>query len=251
MTAFPAMNRMGMVAYSPDEPAAAPAPAAPAAEPAAADPAPAEPAAAPAEAPPADASLIGDAGKPAEGDAPKDDAAPADEAKPAVVPDAYEIALEGVTVDAAMVEAATPLFKELGLSNDQATKVAGFYAEQLPKITENVATQINQQLADNAAQLRTEWARDALADPELGAGKEVQFRETMGVVAKFRDAFCSPEFVGFLAESGLGNHPEMIRMMAKAGREIGEGSFHTPSGGAKPPGDAVQLFYGDAYAPKT
>jgi hypothetical protein len=58
-----------------------------------------------------------------------------------VVPESYElVAPDGVTLDAASVEAATPVFKELGLTNEQANKLVP------------IATQMAQRIQDQANQ---------------------------------------------------------------------------------------------------
>src|SRR5437879_843733 len=61
---------------------------------------------------------------------PKDPAKPADAAK---APEAYTdfTAPEGYTLDAKTIDAVMPIFKELGLTQDQAQKLVTFHASQL------------------------------------------------------------------------------------------------------------------------
>jgi hypothetical protein len=48
---------------------------------------------------------------------------PAPAADAPVVPEKYELALEGLTLDPALVEAADPMLRDLGLTNEQAGKL--------------------------------------------------------------------------------------------------------------------------------
>mgnify|MGYP000700477353 CR=1 FL=1 len=64
------------------------------------------------------------------------------------------------------------------------------------------------------------------------------------VAKKALDTFGTPEFRTLLNESGLGNHPEMIRMMFRAGKAISEDKF-VPAGSGSPKGakDAANALY--------
>jgi hypothetical protein len=233
-----AERRVGRYMRAPDHPAD-PAPAAPAADPAPApaDPAtpPADPAAPPADpapaapadpaAPPAadpddsdDTALGGkkpdpDPGKPADPD-------PADPEAPAhVVPEAYELtAPEGLTIDADLLAEATPIFKEAGLSNDQAQAILPA-AKSLMEKTQQATIQT---MIDGGNQQRKAWLDAAKADEQIGGNK---WDASLGSAAKALDALGHPEGSEFrtaLNETGFGNHPEMIRIFARLGLMVGE-----------------------------
>ncbi|MEW6626576.1 MAG: hypothetical protein AB1431_07290 [Pseudomonadota bacterium] len=160
----------------------------------------------------ADESALGgkakepEAAEPAEPDAP-------------VVPEAYDLtAPEGMTIDPALLEEATPIFKEIGLSNEAANKVLPL-AQSLMTKTHEAAVQ---SMIDAGAQQRKAWLDEAKADPEIGGGK---WDATLHSAAKALDALGYPEgspFRAALTETGFGNHPEMIRAMAKVGAMVGE-----------------------------
>lgn len=180
-----------------------------------------------------DTSLMGKAGAESgdgsdaadgeEGDKDGDD----DTAKAAdAVPDTYELTLpEGVTLDTELLAEATPVLKELGLTNDQASKLTPL----VPKIYERVA----KQQIDAFAELRKGWAKETVQDKEIG-GKN--WPETEAFVAKALDTFGSPsemkevdgkmvetnEFRILLNETGLGDHPAMVRMFRAIGQKVGE-----------------------------
>lgn len=184
---------------------------------------PVTPAAPSGEAPPAAAepetSLLGGEKKP-EGETP-----PAAETPPAlVVPEKYEISAEGIDLDQAAIDEATPVFKEMGLTNDQANQLMPAAA----KFRESVAQATLQQLVDAGAKQKAEWAEAARADPDIGGGK---LEETLHLSGKALDALGYPEGSDFrkvLTETGFGNHPEMVRMMRKVGELVSEDGFPRP-----------------------
>ena len=62
------------------------------------------------------------------------------------------------------------------------------------------------------------------------------------------DAFGTDPLKQLLAESGLGNHPEVIRFMYRAGKAISEDSYVGNSQGANPKGGVPKDFNGIANA---
>jgi hypothetical protein len=121
-----------------------------------------------------------------------------------------------VEIDQALLAEATPFFKEAGLSNEQ--------ANQLAPLALKVQERILAKQADDFAALRTDWAKEAKKDKEIG-GKN--WAETESLAAKALDTFGAgegSEFRKLLTESGFGDHPEMIRMFRKIGEKLGEDS---------------------------
>lgn len=175
-------------------------------------------------------------------DADPDDAPKPDGPAAPVVPEAYELeALEGMTIDAELLEEATPIFKEIGLSNEAANKVLPV-AKSLMEKTRDATIQ---QMVDAGAQQRKAWLDEAKADPEIGGGK---WDATLHSAAKALDALGYPEgspFRAALTETGFGNHPEMIRAMAKVGAMVGEdGDFIRSDAGVKVEETREQRWYG-------
>ena len=143
------------------------------------------------------------------------------------VPDNYDLAApEGLTLDPAAIALATPVFRELGLSNEQANKlmpVAGQFAQGL-------LDRRNRQMLGQVEADRKAWLDAAQADPEIGGR---HWATTIGTAARALDALGlikgSP-FRVLLDESGLGNHPEMIRAFQRVGKAIAEDGFERSSG---------------------
>lgn len=168
-----------------------------------------------------------------------DDKPAADEA-PAGAPEAYELALEGTTLDAEAVAEAEPVLRELNLSNEAANKLLPVAANLVAKTADRTV----QQIIEAGATQRKEWLDAFKADPEIGGAKEA---ETVGLAARALDYFGHPvgsEFRKALTETGFGNHPEMIRMMRKVGEMVGEDGFVRTDAGAKSEQPTETRWYG-------
>jgi len=127
-------------------------------------------------------------------------------------PEKYEFKpQEGRVFDEAILAAYSDVARELNLSNEDAQKV-------LDKVAPVMA---ERQLAQIEA-AKNEWAESAKSDKEFGGEK---ITENLGTAKKALDAFGTPELKALLNESGLGNHPEVIRLMYRAGKAISEDKF--------------------------
>lgn len=156
------------------------------------------------------------------------------------VPEAYElVAPEGIILDPALIEAATPIFKDMGLSNDQANKLMPIAAQMAQRIGDN----LNQQILDSVATERANWLNTAKNDTEIGGQN---WDASLVTAAKGLDTLGfvkgSP-LRNLLDESGLGNHPEMIRAFVKVGKAIGEDGFERGAGSAAIIRDKAEILY--------
>lgn len=175
----------------------------------------------------------------------KDDADKA--GQPAGAPEKYELkAPEGMDFDGAAFEAAEPTLRELGLSNEQAQKLVDTYAKDIvPKIFERANQNLNQVAADR----RKEWNDSFEKDPDIGGPKK---DATIAAAARAFDHYGIKKGEGLrqlLDESGLGNHPDMIRFVARIGADLEEGSFER-GGATTTPKSAEQKLYDAAFQPK-
>lgn len=141
-----------------------------------------------------------------------------DEGKPQGAPDKYEFKLpDGVQLDEKGIGAYSEVAKELGMSQDAAQKV-------LDKMGPVIAGRHTETLN----QARTQWLESTKVDKEYGGEK---LQENLGIAKKALDQFGTPELRTLLNESGLGNHPEIIRAFYRAGKAISEDGF-VPGGRA-------------------
>lgn len=142
-----------------------------------------------------------------------------DQAKPQGAPDKYEFKLpEGVQLDDKGTTAFSEVAKELNLSQDAAQKV-------LDKMGPVIAGRH----AEALSQAKAQWVEATQNDKEYGGEK---LSENLAVAKKALDTFGSPELRTLLNESGLGNHPEIIRAFFKAGKAISEDKFVPATGGS-------------------
>ena len=135
-----------------------------------------------------------------------------EEVKPDVAPESYDfVAPEGSVYDPKVISEFSVVAKELNLSQEKAQSVL-----------EKMAPAIKAQHMEQLESLKTEWLASAKSDKEFGGEK---LSENLGYAKKAMDAFASPELRSLLEESGLGNHPELIRAFVKAGKAISEDTF--------------------------
>lgn len=154
-------------------------------------------------------------------------------------PEVYEFkAIDGKEFDPEVLTTFSDVAKELDMPQEAAQKMLDKLA---PKIQERQMQQLEA--------VRSEWAQSSQNDKEFGGEA---LKENLAVAKKSLDAFGSPELRSLLEVSGLGNHPEIIRFMFKAGKAISEdryvgsssGSSATKGNGIKSFSDAASGLYG-------
>lgn len=170
------------------------------------------------------------------------------------VPETYAAfrAPDNYTLDPAAVEAALPIFKELGLTQDQAQKL----------VDAQIAREIALAKAPDAAvtAMRNEWRGKTNSDAELlatvdkNSGKtgmdavKINIARTLAVLP----VDLQVEFKDAMNLTGAGDHPAFVRAFNKLASFVTEGSHVTGAGpsalGQKPPGaptkpSAAQALY--------
>jgi Ca2+-binding RTX toxin-like protein len=151
-------------------------------------------------------TVVGDAGQ---------DTAKGEDTAPAGAPEKYEDFKlpEGVAVDAAAIEAFTPLAKELGLSQEAAQKLVDFQAAHLQAFKTAAAAE-QEQAAAQWAETTTKWRDSATSDKEYGGDKlQASVAGMKAVTEKVLGAEGAKAFTEALDMSGLGNHPEVLRFL--------------------------------------
>ena len=128
-------------------------------------------------------------------------------------PDTYaDFAMpEGIEVDAAVLEEALPVFKELGLTQDAAQKLVDFQAARVQAE--------GQKQVDAFTQLKQDWHDQSVNDSEFGGDA---FAENVALAQAALNNFGTPELKQLMEDYGVGNHPEMLRFMIKVGKLTAE-----------------------------
>lgn len=161
---------------------------------------------------------------------------------------------EGVQVDQELIDALGPEFKEIGLTGKQAQKLADKFTEIQTKRATEYANKPEGQWSMASYQYfqkhgtPDKWADTAKADKEIGGAKWDAKGGTVETAVRAVNTLGSPGLKEYFEASGAGNHPEVIRFMAKVGAMIKEDN--TADGGAggsgKPVDAAHMLFPNDA-----
>lgn len=142
----------------------------------------------------------------------------ADKAKPEGAPEKYEFkAPEGQEYDSNLLSAFEAAAKDANLPQDAAQK-----------LLDKMAPQLAERQGEQVLAIRKDWFEQSKADKEFGGDK---LEVNLAIAKKALDTFGTPELNKLLVSTGLGNHPEMIRLMFKAGKAISEDSF-VPGGTA-------------------
>ncbi|MCP5057736.1 MAG: hypothetical protein GY937_13570, partial [bacterium] len=118
---------------------------------------------------------------------------------------------EDVQLDTAVLAEAAPLFKEWGLSQDQAQQAVDFYAKQVQAIS----------AAQTGAhdQLMSEWRINSENDSDIGGDN---LPEAVALAQAAINKFGTPELKQLLHDHGVGNHVEVIRVFRNVGKLTAE-----------------------------
>ena len=181
----------------------------------------------------------GDKSKEGEDGADKTDKSKTDDGKAEGPPEKYEFTMpEGMELDTALAEKVDPVLRELGLSNEQANKLASTFAEYRASESQRQSDAYTQQVE--------EWGQQARDDKEFGGAA---FEKNVAAAQTAIGKFGTPELKTLLAD-GLGNHPELIRFCVRVGKAIGEDGGVDGNKSATPRDPASVLFDHPTSKPK-
>lgn len=148
-------------------------------------------------------------------------------------PEKYEFKVpEGMTVDQALADKVSPLFKEVGLTQEQAQKLVDVYAEHIKTLgVEGKAAE------EKSFQKFLEESRQETVK-ELGA----DYKKELAFAAKVRNRLLSPETIELFNSSGLANNVNLIKDLISIGKLISEDKIvdgKTATAGGKTLGQAL------------
>jgi len=152
--------------------------------------------------------------------------------KKADVPEKYEIKLgEGQELDQGLLDAFTPIFKELGLSQEAVQKLAETYVP----LVNDTAEKVRQESMNAYKQLVEGWKSETMK--ELGANSKQELSYCGKAIQKFGDN----KLREALQETGMGNHPALVNFMRKVGKTISEDTFVDGNSAARQ--DPLNIMY--------
>jgi hypothetical protein len=139
---------------------------------------------------------------------------------PTKVPETYAdfTVPEGMAINKEALEAALPVFKKLGLTQDQAQELVNVQ-------TAREATLAKAGQGDYAS-MREGWRKDVLADTSLSAGGKVK-PEVLQTIGRAIDGIGDPklaaDFRQVMDTTGVGDNPAFVRTLFKMASQLTEG----------------------------
>lgn len=135
-----------------------------------------------------------------------------DEGKPQGAPETYEFkAPEGQEFNPDVLAQFSEVAKELNLTQEAAQKVL-----------DKMAPAIAERQANALAEAHKGWIASTKSDSEIGGAK---LAENVALANTTFEKFGTPELRKLLDESGLGDHPEMIRWAHRVSKAMSEDGF--------------------------
>lgn len=145
--------------------------------------------------------------------------------------DSFKFA-DGMSVSETHLKSFQTMAKEYNLTQEQAQKLVDFDVQRQTEFA---------QAQEQALEARAnEWADKTRADKELGGER---LTENLSVSKKALDKFGTPELVKLLDETGLGNHPDMIRVFYRIGKALGDEKVLEGKGNLGQSKNAAETMY--------
>ena len=138
-----------------------------------------------------------------------------------------------IAADDEGLKAFESLARESKLAPELAQKILDFDIQRQAAAMERYQAELAEQNKARIAELQ--------ADKEFGGAK---FQETVALANKALTALGSPELLADLNAAGLGNHPGLIRLLAKAGKAMAEDRSLRGGGETKVHQRPADILYG-------
>ena len=142
------------------------------------------------------------------------------------VPDSYD--LKGL--DAEGLKSFEPIFKEVGLSQEQAQKLVDLYGQKQASFVDEQKTIWEKQ--------QSTWIEEFKADKAFGGSN---MDASVEAAEKAWRHFGTAEDIRLVHQFGLANFPPLVKILARVGREMGEGKFH--QGDTQPRKSAASVLF--------
>lgn len=151
-------------------------------------------------------------------------------------PEKYELKLpDGSTLEPDLVTRTADIARVLGLNNEGGQKLLD---AQIAEITKASTAAIDKAKADQLDAMKpggavwneqeTKWREQSLADVEIGGSPE-KLQANVDLANRVVDRFATEETRMFFQDSGLGSHPELVRVFARIGKQMSEATLVRPN----------------------
>jgi hypothetical protein len=175
-----------------------------------------------------------------EGEAKPAEGAKKEEAPAKVVPETYAdfAMVEGVKLNETTMKEFHALAKEAGMTQEQAQKFVNMGANMTKAHMDKAGAEI--------AEVRKQWAEQAKTDKEFGGDN---LNANLAVAQRGLKAFDTKDgkLNTMLKETGLGDHPEIIRLFHKIGLTVKEDSHVSATGSSNARSGAAEVLFGQTH----
>jgi len=121
-------------------------------------------------------------------------------------------------------------------------KIDNATAQKILERENALAAEVEKALLGRQEQEITQWAKDVESDKELGGEK---FKESCEFSRRALKAFGGDGIAQILNETGYGNHPEVVRLLSRIGRAMGDDKLIKGGNDLTPKEKPLEeIFYG-------
>ena len=125
---------------------------------------------------------------------------------------------EGLAVDDEILKETQEVFKKLGLSQEQAQGLVDLQN----KLVKKQDTSMMKSIETETTKLIDKWENEVRNDAELGGA---DLAEKMAIARFAAKKLGSEDALQVLSEAKLGSNPAILRLLYRAGKALGEGSY--------------------------
>ena len=156
------------------------------------------------------------------------------------VPEKYDLKLpENSLLDAAHLEKISSYAKEKGFSNEMAQALVE---------RESLAVESYQNTQkETLKKMGDTWVSEAKNDKEIGGDT---FKQNVELAHRVVNRYGTDQFKKALNETGLGNHPELLRVFTRIGKAMSEDKLFVPGAQASSKRSIEDIFYGSTKSTK-
>jgi hypothetical protein len=150
-------------------------------------------------------------------------------------PEKYDLKLpDGSTLGADFVNRTADTARALGLTNEAGQKLLDAQIAEIAKTNADAVdaakvewTKAMQPGGAIWTEQEAKWRTTSLADAEIGGSPE-KLEASVDLAKRVVTRFASDDAKKFFEDSGLGSHPELVRMFARIGKSMSEATLALP-----------------------
>jgi hypothetical protein len=129
---------------------------------------------------------------------------------------------EGMEVDQDLLDEMSPIWKEKGFTHEEAQALTDKYIKNQMEKADNVASKWDETVST--------WETNTRKDKEIGGDNlDASLKTAKETLSKYG----TPELTAALDNSGMGSHPELIRLLVKVGNATTDDDIPTPGEGTR------------------